>query len=270
MENSFKLDIPSVFGIPITDKCHLRCVTCFNSDERFNISKHMSLDDFKKIVDWAITQNIEYLDLTPTVGESLLMTNLNEYFDYLDKSPIKKYMLITSLAHKNIDSLLNRPKLLVEVSLYGGNKKQYEEYTKRDVFDLVRDNILKLSKTSKQRLNILKRFKGKITDSKLKVILLAMENIVVRDYSKDRGLKIRYNGEVKKCQFMREPLLTPNGISMCCIDYNYTDYIIGKIGDDLKDVYSDIENTIKEKKLKCSTACDWYSPWIEDRILDGE
>lgn len=143
MESSFKLDIPSVFGIPITDKCHLRCVSCFNTDERFNTSKHMDIDDFKKIVDWAVSQNVEYIDLTPTVGEALLMTNLNEYFDYLDQSPIKKYILITSLAHKNIDSLLNRPKLLVEVSLYGGNKEQYEEYTKRNVFELVQDNILK-------------------------------------------------------------------------------------------------------------------------------
>lgn len=229
----------------------------------------MNLDEFKKIVNWAISQNIEYVDLTPTVGEALLMPNLNEYFDYLDQSQIKKYILITSLAHKNIDSLLNRPKLFVEVSLYGGNKEQYENYTKRDVFELVRDNILKLSRASDQRLNILKRFKGKITDSKLRVIILAMKNIVVRDYSKERGLKIRFNGEIKKCQFMREPLLTPNGISMCCIDYKYTDYIIGKIGDNLKDVYSDIESTIREKKLKCSTACDWYSPWIEDRVLDG-
>lgn len=269
MESSFKLEVPKVFGIPITDKCHLRCISCFNTDERFNISKHMNIEDFKKIVDWAVEQKIEYLDLTPTVGEALLMTNLNEFFDYLDQSPIKAYMLITSLAHKNIDVLFNRSKLLVEVSLYGGNKEQYEQYVKRDIFDLVRDNILKLSKTSTQRINVLKRFKGKITDKKLRVILTAMQNIVVRDYSKDRGLKIRFNGEIKKCQFMREPLLTPNGISLCCIDYKYTDYIIGKIGDDLNEVYSDIEQTIKEKKLKCSTACDWYSPWIEDRVLDG-
>jgi hypothetical protein len=269
VESSFKLDIPKVFGIPITDKCHLRCVSCFNTDERFNIAKHMDIDNFKRIVDWAVSQKIEYLDLTPTVGEALLMNNLDEFFDYIDQSPIKKYVLITSLAHKNIDSLLNRQKLLVEVSLYGGNKKQYEDYTKRNVFELVRENILKLSKSTDQRVNILKRFKGKITDSKLRVILLSMKNITVRDYSKERGLKIRFNGEIKKCQFMREPLLTPNGISMCCIDYNYTDYIIGEIGDNLENVYSDIEKTIREKGLKCSTACDWYSPWIEDRVLDG-
>jgi MoaA/NifB/PqqE/SkfB family radical SAM enzyme len=175
VESSFKLEVPRVFGIPITDKCHLRCISCFNTDERFNISKHMNIEDFKKIVDWAVEQKIEYLDLTPTVGEALLLTNLNEFFDYLDQSPIKAYMLITSLAHKNIDVLFNRSKLLVEVSLYGGNKEQYEQYVKRDVFDLVRDNILKLSKTSTQRINVLKRFKGKTK----KIIAGKIENLKI-------------------------------------------------------------------------------------------
>lgn len=265
MEQTFSVDVPKVFGIPITDKCHLRCHFCFNSDERFSKSTHMSLDDFKRIVDWAVSQQIRFIDLTPTVGEALLIPNLGEYFDYLDASPIQSYTLITTLAHKNIEVLQNRNKLMLEVSLYGGSRQQYQEATGRDAFNLVRSNILALSK---QRLNVLKRFPGDITDTRLNVILKGMSNIQILDFSAHRELTIPFNAQVKKCQFMNEPLLTPNGISLCCIDYEYKDYIIGQIGDDINAVYADIESTIKNKQLKCSTACSWYKPWNGDQGLD--
>jgi hypothetical protein len=224
----------------------------------------MDFDEFKTIVDWILGEGVEYLDLTPTVGEALLMPNLSDFLDYLDNSSVTAYTLITSLAHKNIEPLIGRPKLLVEVSLYGGNKQQYQDTTRRDVFDLVRDNMLKLSS---QRFNVLKRFKGNITDTKLNVIL-GLNNVKLHDFSTDRGLNIGYNGDVRKCQFMNEPLLTPSGISLCCIDYDYSKYIIGQIGDDMQEVYRDIEQTIKDRKLNCSTACDWFSPWENDRGLD--
>jgi Radical SAM superfamily len=265
MEQTFTVAVPKVFGVPITDKCHLRCHFCFNTDERFASATHMDLDEFKRIIDWAASQHIEFIDLTPTVGEALLIPNLGEYFDYLDASPIKQYTLITTLAHKNIEPLRNRPKLLLEVSLYGGNQAQYKETTGKDVFKLVRSNILTLST---QRINVLKRFPGDLTDSRLNVILRGMGNVKVLDFSSNRPLIIPFNSKIKKCKFMMEPLLTPNGISLCCIDYTYDEYIIGNIGDDVNLVYADIESTIKNKQLNCSTACGWYSPWTADQGLD--
>ena len=265
MEQTFTVDVPKVFGVPITDKCHLRCHFCFNNDERFSTANHMALDEFKRIIDWAVSQQIEFIDLTPTVGEALLIPNLHEYFDYLDASPIKLYTLITTLAHKNIEPLRNRPKLLLEVSLYGGTRSQYKDTTGKDVFELVRDNIRKLST---QRINVLKRFPGNDIDTRLNIILKGMANVKVLDFSANRDLSIPFNAEVKKCHFMTEPLLTPNGISLCCIDYNYSDYIIGQIGDNIVDVYDDIESTIKNRQLKCSTACGWYRPWVRDQGLD--
>lgn len=265
MESSFKVEVPDIFGIPITDKCHLRCSFCFNNDARFTTSDHMSLADFKRIVDWAVTQGIKYIDLTPTVGEALLMPNLHEYLDYLDASKVESYTLITTLAHKNISAVCNRPKLLLEVSLYGGNREQYKSTTKRDVFELVRKNILTISKN--QRLNVLKRFHGDVTDAKLNVIILGMSNIKVKMFSSNRDLAIKFNSEIKKCKFMNEPLLTTRGISLCCIDYDYTQYIIGDIGDDIQEVYADIETTIRSKNLKCSTACGWYQPWVPNSKL---
>lgn len=265
MESTFSVNVPKVFGVPITDKCHLRCTFCFNSDERFATSTHMDISDFRRIIDWAISQNIEYIDLTPTVGEALLIPNLHEYLDYLDASPIKMYTLITTLAHKNTDALYNRPKLLLEVSLYGGSREQYLEATTRDLFTVVRDNILNLSC---HRLNVLKRFSGDITDARLKVILKGMNNIKVLDFSSHRSLVTNTNSCVQKCKFMNEPLLTPKGISLCCIDYTYDQYNIGNIGDELTETYSDIEATIHARQLNCSTACGWYSPWVEGVALD--
>lgn len=265
MEQVLKLDVPKVFGIPITDKCHLRCNFCFNTDDRFASATHMDLDEFKRIVDWATSQGIRFIDITPTVGEALLIPNLNEYLDYLDASDIQMYTLITTLAHKNISMLFNRPKLLLEVSLYGGTRDQYRSVTGRDVFDLVRANIQSLST---RQLNVLKRFPGNDMDVRLSVLLKGMSNIKLLEFSENRPISIPFNGQLKKCQFMTEPLLTTNGISLCCIDYNYTDYIIGQVGDDIQTVYDNINSTIKNKQLKCSTACGWYKPWAGDRGLD--
>lgn len=64
MERSFIVEVPKVFGVPITNKCHLRCGFCFNSDEIFKTATHMPLDEFKLIIDWAVSQHVRFIDLT--------------------------------------------------------------------------------------------------------------------------------------------------------------------------------------------------------------
>ncbi len=248
----FRLDVPEMMCVPITDRCHLRCTFCYNTDEYYKTAKHMNIDEFKDIVDWLIREGITHIDITPAVGEALLIPNLYEFLDYLDASHIISYLLITSLAVKDISVLQNRSKLNLEVSLYGESSEQYLKYTKRNVFDLVISNIKILSK---EGITILKRFEEPITSTELRLIT-KFDNVRLEDYSNNRGLDYASeSGEVRKCIFMKEPLVTKRGISLCCKDHKIEDLIIGEVGGNLSDIY----NNIKIDNVKCSIACDWYT-----------
>jgi|SaaInlV_165m_DNA_1040744.scaffolds.fasta_scaffold02697_5 hypothetical protein len=247
----FSLKIPKMMCVPITDKCHLRCGFCYNSNDYFKTAKHMDIDEFKDIVDWLISEGISYIDITPAVGEALLIPNLHEFLDYLDNSSIDKYLLITSLAVKDISVLKDRHKIDIEVSLYGENAEQYIKTTGRDVFDLVLPNIKELTKDG---ITILKRFKEPITSTDLRLIT-KFDNVKLVDYSDDRGLEYASKtGEVRECVFMKEPLVTKRGISLCCKDHKIEDLVIGQVGESLKDIY----NNISIDDVKCSIECDWF------------
>ena len=254
------LGVPKVFCVPITDKCHLRCDFCFNSDEYFSSAKHMAIEDFKRIVDWLISQGITQIDITPAVGEALLIPNLEEFLDYLDSSSISKYLLITSLAVKDIDVLKGRRKLVLEVSLYGGSAQQYLHTTKRDVYNIVAANIEELVP---EGITILKRFEGLIKDTRFR-ILTKLDSVKLIDYSENRGLNSSGKGDRRKCLFMNEPLVTKKGISLCCKDYKISDLVIGQVGDSLDQVYSKL--TLED--AECSTRCDWFKEWEPSCGLD--
>lgn len=254
----FKLDIPKVFCVPVTTKCHLRCSFCFNSDEFYSTAEHQSLEEFKGIIDWLVSQKVEYIDITPAVGEALLIPNLEEYLDYLDNSSIRKYKLITSLAYKNINMLLDRPKLDLELSLYAGTRAGYTEATGRDILPLVIENLKKLYKV---KLGVIKRFKEPIIDTTLNTILKFPNYYIIEGYAENRALKYTEKGIPRKCIFMNEPLVSKGKVSLCCMDYKLENLIIGKVGDSLKEIYTSPE-------IRCSDKCDWFKEWQPDNGLD--
>lgn len=249
------LMLPKMFGVPITERCHLRCHFCFNSDEYFKESKHMELEDFKNIVNWLIENNIKHIDITPTVGEALLIPNLGDFLDFLDESVIESYTLITTLT-LDPSALMNREKLNLEISLYGSTKEEYKTVTKKDLFINVMNNIRLLLYNS-ERFSIIKRYKSD-EDLKLKT-LLSFENINLVELSDNRGLSRKEGNEIKRCKFMNEPVVTSKGLSLCCMDYKSDSLLIGKVGDNLNELYDNLFKTISNNKLECSVNCDWFT-----------
>lgn len=266
---------PDIFGIWLTQKCPLRCTFCPNSDEYFKTGAVMSLDVFKSKVQQIIQSKIEYIDLTPIIGEVLGMKDLNIYLDYLDScESIKRYTFITSLicSKRQIDMIINRPKLKLEISLYGTNKDMFLERTRRDSFVVFFNNFKRLvsKHTNTKDIIIINR----TTDPTLSQDIKPGLNILLRSCTidnsniKDRDNYIEErNDEPELCYYMQEPLLTEEGICFCCMDW-HKKYLSKKSIDEFysKDMVK-FKKNVKSTSSVCNTKCGWYKPPIE-RSLD--
>lgn len=259
---SKKISRPKKIGVPLTEKCHLRCHFCFNSDQFFEKGKHLDFNEFKRIVDWLVLEGIRIVDLTPVVGEPLAIENLSDYLDYLDSNAnIDEYELFTSLAAEGIERLFGRKKLKLTVSLYGLNEKQYFETTKVKAFKLVKKNLrlIVLNKFDKI-VNVLQRcLDVNDADNELRIYLkITTVFFLKKNYSNSRNNEFAKNdGEILPCKFMHEPIINDKGISLCCMDSD-NKRKIGSVGDSLTSIYENLIEKIEQKKLNCNKTCGWF------------
>lgn len=256
-------------GIWITEKCPLRCSFCENSDDYFKNAKNMNLETFKNKVDEIVQNNIEIIDLTPLVGEILNLKNIEDYFNVLDNNDhIKEYSFITCLItnKRNIEKLTNRPKLKLEISLYGLDKEEYKLRTNKDLFNNFISNLKYLLKIYDKKITIINR--TSIDDIKLlerkmspqlKFLLKKCDTddewvIDRKNYSEIMHQK---NIQEFKCHWMTEPVMNNDGICYCCFD-SKKEFISKK---SIKELYKkdNFFNHIKKVKV-CNEKCGWFKP----------
>ncbi len=256
-------------GIWITEKCPLRCSFCENSDDYFKNAKNMSLENFKLKVNDVVKNNIEIIDLTPLVGEILNLKNIEEYFDILDENKkIKEYSFITCLisSKKNIKKLINRPKLKLEISLYGVDKEEYKFRTNKDLFDTFLSNLKYLLSVYSKEITIVNR--TSVNDKKLferkmspHLNFLLKKCTIDEKWVVDRKnyseIMEQKNINEFECHWMTEPVLSNDGICFCCFD-SKKEYVSKK---SINELYSK-DNFLKHiKKIKiCNEKCGWYKP----------
>lgn len=263
------MNVPTKMGIWITQKCPLRCKFCENSNDYFKQGKIMSLDIFESKVKEVIEAGISYIDLTPIVGEVLLVPNFGDYLDILDSyKEIEKYTFITCLigSKQNIDALRGRPKLELEISLYGLSSDEYKERTNKDTFNTFIKNfkylvqtfdnsIVIINRTSDPNTKLLKRDMPFILQFLLKKCHI--DEQWVDDRSNYTEVMKEKNVEKFRCHFMTEPLLVEDGICFCCMDWNRKNVSKNKI----TELYDEknFNEKIKENGI-CNKKCGWYRP----------
>lgn len=260
--NLRKISKPSKVGVPLTEKCHLKCGFCLNNEQLFREGKNLEFNKFKEIIDWLISEGIRKVDLTPIVGEPLAIPNLEYYLEYLEqKSEIEEYELFTSLAFHKLDPVFNRKKLKLVVSLYGYNEKQFLEITKVDGFHLLKSNLKKLILNKLPRkILVLQRCKvPEDFDNELRMYLkISTVFQLMENYSSSRINKFAVDGgKVLPCKFMHEPVVNDTGLSLCCMDVD-NKRKVGKIGDKLDEIYGDLLNIVESENLNCNNTCGWF------------
>jgi MoaA/NifB/PqqE/SkfB family radical SAM enzyme len=122
-------------NIILTDRCNLACSGCRGdiSDVQSYELPTLSYHEFVKVVDDCIDAGVEYFDLTPVIGETLLVKNIITYLDYLENHPsVKGYLLTTNGTVNAIPQ--HHKKLNLSVSLYGSGADSFKRFAGKDLF----------------------------------------------------------------------------------------------------------------------------------------
>lgn len=122
-------------NIIITDKCNLECVGCRGSID--NVQQYeqpiIKYEEFVDIVEKCISSGVYYFDLTPVIGELLLVRDIDRYLEYLETNDrVKGYLITTNGTVNRIP--INHKKINLSISLYGSSVGTFKEFTQKDMF----------------------------------------------------------------------------------------------------------------------------------------
>lgn len=165
MTRKNNIPLPSEIQIEPTIRCNLNCIMC-DYRARRRQARDMSLETFKRIVDQFPELKKVHLH---GIGESLLNKNFFAMVNYLkekggyvcfnDNMTLVNESVAEDIITLNIDEL--------RVSLDADNAASYEQIRKKDMFNIVLNNIRTLVEAKK-------RLKSKYPV--LKIVIVALKN----------------------------------------------------------------------------------------------
>jgi MoaA/NifB/PqqE/SkfB family radical SAM enzyme len=193
-------------AIDLNDVCQLRCVGCPRGlREMKNTPNIMSLTDFEKIVDKAKSLNIDRIELY-NWGEPLLINNLYQYVEILEKHGIRSRHLGSNFSFEkiaNFDKLLSSGFTQLYVSVSGFTQNMYEKYHRGGNVEFVKRN-LEYAAEYKRKNNI----SGNIWVRYLNFGYNSDEAKSFEDYAKN--LNILFENRVGMGSFNGNDVITPN------------------------------------------------------------
>lgn len=162
--------------LAVTDRCNLRCNYCM-PEEGINFVKNdrlLTIEELQKVGALLVEQGIDKIRITG--GEPFVRKDLMELLRYLSKLKGLKDISVTTnatLIGLHIDEL----KLLgiknINVSLDAINKETFERITRRDQYDTVHNNLIRLiSEGFNIRINFI-ALEGQNTQDILPILELA-------------------------------------------------------------------------------------------------
>ena len=156
--------------IHINGQCTVGCPPCglnFITKEEHTEYKAntRSLESFKELVEMLVEYGYNYFNLTPIVGEPLLVKDFLSYCDYLETHPrVKGFTFFTSLIVRRkgmIETLLSYKKLRLVISILGGDPVTFLENSGVSKFDQYCENldiVFKGQSTSNAKLDFFIRY----------------------------------------------------------------------------------------------------------------
>ena len=144
-------DFPTILTFEPSSACNIKCEFCWvrSLDESMKRG-NLAFEVFKKVID-------DTYDFCTTIqlawrGEPMVNKDLHRMVDYATKKDIYSAFSTnaTFLNHKNIDLLLNAGLSEIVLALDGATKGTYESIRKGADFDIVIDNIKRLTVRKKE------------------------------------------------------------------------------------------------------------------------
>lgn len=227
--------LPLRYFLELTYRCNLNCPYCYVGEDR---NKHeLSTYEWRKI----IKQLPKYSIATLVGGEPLVRLDFGEIFNAVSDRLSGKVTIVTNgiLLNEDIVKLFDNNRLtLLSVSLDGYGKTHDENRNRNGLFDIVTNNLEKVS-TLKKRPKI---------DIKTIVLENNLDDLPkLYKYCSDKGF------EFLSLSFLRANKLKQN----CCLRENLSEEFFEKSEHNLyfdmehfKEVYKEIESLKKNSKCE--------------------
>jgi len=255
--------------------CQLKCKFCLRGYLDKPIPVEMfSLDKFQDVVNKFVEFGFKEFDLTPNIGDFLLDKDCVKKLKILETTPkIEWYGFVTNYLNPTSEFLEFFPHMkkgVVEPSIYGYTKEQYEEITGIDFFDRFYKNLDELwSIIEKQNLTpapIRHYLRCPIMkESKLFQKMQYIVNTFNAQWEWQELTNRNWAGHIPDQSLIVKPLrgvcahavadngVFPDGkITLCNCWDTYKEMIIGTIEDNLNEVFSEnsiFGNYIKEQMV---------------------
>lgn len=144
LANSAKISKTPIMGqFELTGRCNLDCKMCYvhNLDVATCLSKELSTEEWKRIFDEAVKQ--ELLFATLTGGECLLRPDFKELYLHLWKKGVKISVLTNGLLldTEYVKFFKTYKPEMIQISLYGSNEEGYLRVTGHKGFEKVVNTI---------------------------------------------------------------------------------------------------------------------------------
>ena len=149
------ISYPLYIKIEPTQFCHLRCPGCPHSDpavrKQFNKKMQLKFEDFKELVD-PLSDTLIGISLS-NFGEPMWCEDLPKMIEYSNKKNIGTMFptnLSVPLSEGQAEKLVKAGLDMIMVSLDGATKETYSVFRVGGNFDLVVENVRKLSDAKKK------------------------------------------------------------------------------------------------------------------------
>ena len=264
------MNFPHIFNVSLTSTCFLKCNFCLKGIEGGIYQRYtpLEIDKFKYIINEVEKNGTRIIEMTPTVGDILSYNHndLLELFDYLDsKDSIDNYYFYTSavslsvLSDSFMQSLAQRKKLCVYISLYGSELKEFKRITlgKEKQYDILKSNVIKFKKYIPNLAVLLRS--SKKPDTFFRVILESMRTYDDWVNHSHSHASTGWTDIDKPCQYaIMDNGTAPNGDILVCtwIDGKSETKIGNIYDDDIGDIYNNIGDDLRQSL--CYN-CDFYS-----------
>lgn len=179
-ENKKHIELDLVW-LEITQGCNLRCIHCYEGDKHESSIKHLSLDEWKKVID-----EINELKVKRVVvigGEPCCSNQIVGILEYLSKYKINTTIFTNgTLFNDRIFETIINNNISVKFSLYGHNEK-------------IHDNITQVNGSFNKLINTVKRLI--VSNVKVDIAVVAMkENQEYQNEIKQliEKLGVKYSG----------------------------------------------------------------------------
>ena len=133
--------------LAVTDRCNLRCNYCMPSEgiDFVRNDKLLTIDELKFVAETLVSQGIDKIRITG--GEPFVRKDLMLLLEHLSTlSGLKDISVTTNatLIGPHIDTLKSLGIKNINVSLDAINRETFERITRRDQYDTVQENLIRL------------------------------------------------------------------------------------------------------------------------------